>query len=234
MNMKFRPSAFASSSRASGLALLLAVASLEGPLSYRASAFESRFSVDPTQNLEQLGQSGEIHVNVQHPGALYYADASAVLKGVDLAKLKSASSDFADYATMGMPYLNECEMMGSDPAAPSDTLYIWNSMSAFGLVAKYYLQVHLVTAVDAAGGSGNEWQLVPKLPEWQYDDNGLFSTNSGSWFMEPLPNGEVYVRYYLQGTISSGIPDSIIQHFVKLQFGDGATKVIQILRQAAN
>jgi hypothetical protein len=77
-----------------------------------------------------------------------------------------------------------------------------------------------------------EWQLTPKRPEWPGTEASAFTQSNGSFYLEPLPDGAVYVRYYLSNDVNiplSGLLSGLIQS----QLRKGAADVIQTLARQA-
>jgi hypothetical protein len=182
--------------RALILVLALCVASL-------ASAFESRFEVDAQVSLEDLATQGTPYVVSGRTNGAYWADASAVLSQVDVAKLFAAAQDYDDYVQFGMPYLNESHVVERESA---ELLYTWASMTysiaGIDINAEYYLEARIHPDLDSAGARGMEWQVVPRKANWPYeDDHPRFDRNDGSFYIQPLADGRAYVRYFITSDI---------------------------------
>lgn len=165
--------------------------------SISASAFESRFAIDPAIDLLALSCSGDIPVKTERWDGLYNLDASAVLKEVDFARLASTSVDFDRYAEMEMPNVRESRIV----VPGADELVTWTQMSALGQSSEHYLR----------------------------SSRTVGSEPNGSWYMEPLANGRVYVRYFGVAKVHIALRDFLVSGFLRQQFADGARKVIRNL-----
>lgn len=193
-----------------------------------AWAYDSRFGIDPNVSLPQLSSNGAITTHSGRSGNLYNADASAVLR-VNADKLFAAAQDYNDYVKFGMPYLNDSHVVDH---TPPDLLYTWASMSIAVLHSEHYLEVKIHPSLNDTGGRGMEWQLANKRPEWPYPQASGFNVSNGSFYIQPLQDGTVYVRYYLSNDVSlplSGLLSGIIQSELR----KGAADVISVLARQA-
>ena len=188
------------------LSLLLLLVS-----SIHASAFESRFAIDPAIDLPGLSRTGEIPVKTERRDGLYYSDASAVLKEVDFARLASASVDFDRYAEMGMPNVRESRIV----VPGADELVTWTRMSALGQSSEHYLQVRVIWGIAPNDGEGTEWELIHRQATWPFEEATPFERLDGSWYMEPLANGQVYVRYFGVAKVHIALPDFLVSGFLR-------------------
>ena len=58
--------------------------------------------------------------------------------------------------------------------------------------------------------------------------------DKGSWYLEPLADGTVYVRYFLTAVLDPSIPDGMVSWLIERQLADGARSLVQALgREAA-
>lgn len=207
--------------RLAGLLLCLA-------LTPSAWAFDSYFEVDRDISLSDLAARGSPMVTSGRESGMYWADASAVLSRVNAEKLFSAAQDYGRYTDFGMPYLNVSRVV--ETQSP-EHLFTWASMTykiaGINISSQYYLEVNVRSKLDNQGGRGMEWQIVPKKREWPYADNHpRFSKNDGSFYILPLANGQVYVRYFVTSDIQ--VPLGRVGRFF------GGNKVIQgALREGA-
>lgn len=196
--------------------------------STHAIAFESHFEIDPSVK-ESLAQIARNHVTATRSGRsgdLYSADASAVLK-VNPAKLFAAAQDYDHYVAFGMPHLDEARVV--ERASP-DLLFTFASMSYATMSSRHYLEVRLHPNLSPAGAMGMEWQLAQRHPGWPYNDSPAFSRMDGSFYLEPLADGNVYIRYFLANNVNMpGIFSSIIQRALR----SGAADVIMVLARQA-
>lgn len=193
-----------------------------------AQAFDSRLGVDPNVSLSQLASSGTTTTSSGRNGNLYYADASSVLH-VDADRLFAAAQDYDHYVQFGMPHLNEAHVVERDSP---ELLFAWASMSIAVLHSQHYLEVHIHPRLNDFGGRGMEWQLADKKPGWPYNEASAFSHSDGSFFIQPLQDGTVYVRYYLSNDVNlplSGLLSGIIQS----QLRKGASDVITMVARQA-
>jgi hypothetical protein len=198
-------------------------------LTQSAWAFDSYLEVDRDVSLSDLAARGTPLVSSGRDGGMYWADASAVLSRVSVEKLFAAAQDYGHYTDFGMPYLNQSRIV--EKQTP-EHLFTWASMTyriaGISISSQYYLEVNVRSRLDNRGGRGMEWQIVPKKREWSYADNhSRFSKNDGSFYILPLANGRVYVRYYVTSDIQ--VPLGRVGRFF------GGNKVIQgALRQGAS
>lgn len=194
--------------------------------SVAASAYESRLEIDPAlkpADLDHLRASGEVVARTWKTNGTFYADASAVVAGADVEKLKAASLDFDRYAQMGMPAVKDCKVV----ERKGDYLYNWNHLNQFGIVSKHYLEVHVLPV-------GSEWELAQRRPAWPYAQDTTFTRLDGSWFMQALPDGKgVYLRYFVASVMDLGFLESVVEGQVKKQMGDGVKAMVQILAKEA-
>lgn len=195
-----------------------------------ARAFEDRFLIDESVDLAALERSGEILVRSARDGEIYTADASAVLK-VDPARLLAVSTDYDRYDEMGMPNVRESRQV----AAGQRYIYTWTHMESGAFVSQHYLEVEVLSRLDAPGSAGARWQLAPydQIRNHPYDNSPAFSRLDGSWYIQELRPGVVYVRYYLAADVAFAAPDWLISRFVKKHFSEGVRQVIQVLAREA-
>lgn len=195
-----------------------------------ARAFDTHFGVNPAVSLPQLEESASTSTSSGHNGNIYWADASAVLH-VDAAKLFAASQDYDQYVQFGMPHLNESHVVEHESP---DVLFTWASMSIFTLHSQHYLEVHMHPSLSVEGSRGMEWQLAPKQPDWPYNNAPGFTRSDGSFYIEPLSDSSVYVRYYLSNDVNLSL-GGLLNGVIQSQLRKGAADVIMVLaRQAAN
>jgi hypothetical protein len=197
---------------------------------HQARAFETRFAIDPKVNVQQLAQSGEVVSRADRVGDTLLADASAVLR-VPFNKLWDASLDYDHYVEMGMPNLKESHLVVRDSV---DHLYTWSRMQILTLDSSHYLEVRALRGLTPSGAVGSEWQLASRQANWQYPDASAFGRLEGSWYMEPLPDGSIYVRYFLSAVVETGIPDFLVDLVAKKHFREGVRGVIQALAKRAS
>jgi hypothetical protein len=195
-------------------------------LSAPSFASETRLSIDPTVDLDQLRSSGQVTVRVDRDGSTFRSDASAVLP-VDEARLIAAAEDYDHYVAMGMPQLRESHLV----ARSGNTLEVWAWMSFDGQTSKHYLEV---TALPSVGnGEGASWVLTHRESGWPYADSPAFSQLDGSFYVETLSPGQVYCRYFLAATIDSVIPGFLLNLVAGKVFHDGVQGVVEALDKAA-
>lgn len=196
----------------------------------QAWAYESRFEIDPKQNLSVLAAQSQVAVQVYRKGDAYYSDASAVLR-VDAKKIFEASLDYDRYSQMKMPYVKESHRV---EAAGRDTLYTWTRMTCAGVVSEHYLEVKVEPSLGPQGiGYGMQWQLTPAKASWSYNEDSSFTRLDGSWYVQPLEDGTVYVRYFLAAAIDTSLPTFLIEGVVRNQFSSGVKELIQVLAREA-
>jgi ribosome-associated toxin RatA of RatAB toxin-antitoxin module len=199
-------------------------------VSHSASAYDSHFGIDPAlkDKLGFLAKSHRTNLTSGRTGNLFTVDASAVLK-VDAAKMLAAALDYDHYVAFGMPHLNESHVV--ERASP-DLLYTFASMSYLTMHSQHYLEVRTQRAMSSNGAAGIEWELVQRHPSWQYNDSPAFSRMDGSFYLEPLTDGNVYVRYYLANEVKSSLA-GLFPGIVKNALTNGAADVIMVLARQA-
>jgi hypothetical protein len=195
-----------------------------------AWAFDTHFGVNPAVSLQQLESNATTSTSSGRNGNIYWADASAVLHA-DAAKLFAAAQDYDRYVEFGMPHLNDSHVVERDSP---ELLFTWASMSIITLHSQHYLEVLVHPSLGADGSRGMEWQLAPKKPEWPYVNAPGFTRSDGSFYIQPLQDGTVYVRYYLSNDVDVPL-GGLLSGVIQSQLRKGAADVIMVLaRQAAN
>ncbi len=195
-----------------------------------AEAYESRLDIDPRHaaRLDELANQLEPSVRYESTRGVYRVDASWVLKKVSFSRLVSASSDFDHYREMGMPNVLASRVV--DRAG--DYLYTWTFMRTAGQESRHYLEVK-VTGDLPTGGAANEWQLIAKRSSWPEVEDPAFRRLDGSWYMLSLPDGRIYVRYFLLADFATSIPDFLVEIVAESQLKSGVSQVIQRLAKVA-
>jgi hypothetical protein len=196
-------------------------------------AFEARLAIDPSINLKELAQTGEVRVKIVKSSGVFFSDASAVIR-VDMVKLIDASVDYDRYTEMGMPNLRESHII--EKARDGFTLFTWSKMSTLGVTSQHYTEVRVLPAFKD-GKFACEWELSrrrPGRPGWIYEDSPAFSRLDGSWYLETLPDGSIYARYFLAADIDTVIPDFLVDGVARKNFGEGVRRVIQVLARQAS
>jgi len=194
------------------------------------AAGEARFGVDGSLDLADLARTGRVMISVERVGNVYTLDASAVLR-VDPRRLLGVSLGYERYAEIGVPNLRASRVVSAAP--DGDVLYTWNWMSCFGQTSKHYLAVRVVRNLSTPGAAGIRWELVPGQPAWPYEDAPAFQRLDGSWYLEPLPGGAVYARYYMVAVLDPTLPEGLRAWAVKGQLREGTRGVIQALSREA-
>lgn len=195
-----------------------------------AGAAETRFRVDPDRNLAELAQTGRVAISIERSSGTYTLDASAVLP-VPLEELLRVSADYGRHAEMGIPNLRESRVVWAAPGG--DRFYAWSSMNALGRSSEQYLEVEVRRNLTPAGAVGIRWTLAPRRAGWPYEDASVFTRLDGSWYLEPLADGTVYVRYFLTAVLAPSIPDGMISWVVKRELRDGTRGAIRALAREA-
>ena len=195
-----------------------------------ASGGEARFGMDPTQDLGELARTRRLAISVERTDDVYRLDASAVLR-LDAQRLLGVSVDYERYAQFGVPNLRSSHVVSGAPS--EDVLYTWNWISYLGYASKHYLAVHFVRGLAVPGAAGIRWELVSRQPAWTYEDASAFTRLDGSWYMEPLPEGGVYVRYYVAAVLDASVPEALRAWAVKRQLRDGTRGVVEALAHEA-
>jgi hypothetical protein len=185
-------------------------------------ASETRMGRDPRVSLDTLKREQKVRVTVSRAGGVYQIDASALLLGADPSKLRTASSDFDRYVDMGMPNLKASRIVERQ----GNRLWTWSHLSTSGQTSKHYYEVELLP-------EGSTWFQVPRRAGWTLPDDSAFRRNEGSWFMEPLADGSIYVRYFLLLEIDSSIPDFIIDLVAGQKLATGVKDVVRVLARVA-
>jgi len=212
----------------------MTVITLSAGLATQVIAGETRFEIDPRADLTALGQSGEIQVTVSRQGAFYHSDASAVLT-VDIDRLSAASLDYGNYVQMRMPNLRESVIVKSE----ANRRWIWTYMEGIGSTSQHYLEARIHESLsDSAGSRGIDWMLYrigPRSgPEFNRVDQPAFNRLDGSWYMRPLGNGKVYVRYFLMADLAIPLPDVLMSGVVTRRFKEGVRQVVRVLARTAS
>jgi hypothetical protein len=210
------------------LTLLLAAAALD--TTGVAAAGEARFGVDGSMDVAELARTGRVAVSVERVGNVYTLDASAVLR-VDAQRLLGVSLGYERYAEIGVPNLRASRLVSAAP--DRDVLYTWSWMSCFGQTSKHYLAVRVARNLSTPGAAGIRWELAPRQPAWPYEDAPAFRRLDGSWYLEPLPDGTVYARYYMVAVLDPTLPEGLRAWAVKGQLREGTRGVIQALSREA-
>jgi hypothetical protein len=199
-------------------------------LSPRAHALDPHLAMEPSAKA-RLGEMASKHITLvgsTRNGNLFSADASAVLK-VDAAKLFAAALDYDHYVKFGMPHLNESHLV--ERASP-DLLYVFSSLTYNSLNSRQYMEVRVHRTLDVPGAMGIEWEKTPKRANWPYADNNAFNRTDGTFYVQPLADGNTYVRYYLSNNVDLpmlGVLSGIIQRALR----GGASDVIMVLANQA-
>jgi ribosome-associated toxin RatA of RatAB toxin-antitoxin module len=199
-------------------------------------ASESRFAIDPNANLADLARTHQPKVTLAQNGLHYMSDASAVL-AADPDRLFSVSVDFERYAAIRMPNVRESHVVAHGPPSGPETLVAWTHMSVYGQASRHYMTVTLHRQLSGASGrraSGTEWELTRRMPGSPYPEAPQFKTLNGSWYIEPLASGGVYVRYFLSAEIDTKVPPFLVDQIMRQQFTDGITQVILTLAREAS
>ena len=205
-------------------------------LSTYAHAGIGKLERDGSVDIELLASTGEVKIQSSHRGYDVVADASAVLKNVDFAKLKQASIDFNHWARFGMPGVQAMYVVRQ----PSPTqMLVWIFMTNPGGSTKHYQNVVISPLIGAQGAFGNTFQIThpanpARLTSGQtLQDDPAFSAFEGSWYLEPLAGGRVYVRYFVDATVDSGIPAFLVGPIAQSSMVDGIRQMIHILANQA-
>ncbi len=208
-----------------GVSLLATLAAPPG-----AGAAEARFQIDPSQDLAELARTGRVAIAVDRTNGVYVLDASAVLP-VDPGALLAASLDYDHYVQMGVPNVRVSRVVRTEPG--ESLIYTWNWVSGLGQSSKHYLAIHVVGPSDPAGAAGIRWELARPLPDWPYAEASAFTRLDGSWYVEPLREGGVYVRYFVVAALDPTAPDRLVSWLVKQQFRDGTRRLVEVLAHEA-
>jgi hypothetical protein len=193
-------------------------------------AYDSRFEINPdlAGQLDQLAQNHTTTTSSGRSGNQYWVDASAVLK-VDAAKLLAASLDYDHYVQFGMPHLNDSRVV--ETASP-DLFYTYASMSYITMSSRHYLEIRVHRTINDRGGAGLEWELTPKRASWPYNESSSFTRLEGSFFIQPLADGNVYVRSYLTNDVNVPL-GSLLSGIIQKALRNGAADVIMALARQA-
>lgn len=195
-----------------------------------AGAAAARFRVDPDRNLAELAQTGRVAISIERSSGTYTLDASAVLP-VPLEELLRVSADYGRHAEMGIPNLRESRVVWVAPGG--DRLYTWSSMNALGHSSKQYLEVEIRRNLTPSGATGMRWTLAPRRSGWPHEEASAFTRLDGSWYLEPLADGTVYVRYFLTAVLAPSIPDGMISWVIKRELREGTRGAIRALAREA-
>ena len=195
-----------------------------------------RYERDRSVDLDDLARTGQVAVQSNYRGYDVTADASAVLTRVDFAKLKALSVDFNRWARMGMPGVEAMYIVRQ----PSPTqMLVWIHMTNPGGSTQHYQNIAIVPSIGNQGAFGNSFELthpaqLSRLTNGQtLGDDPAFSSFEGSWYLEPLGNGRVYVRYFVDATVDSGIPAFLVGPIARSSMVDGIREMIRIFAAQA-
>jgi hypothetical protein len=213
---------------AGSITVLCVVWALHGAAA--AHAGEARFSIDRTKDLTELARTGRVAVSVDRVGGVYTLDASAILR-VDARRLLDVSLAYERYANIGVPNLRASHVVSGAPG--SDVLQTWSWMSCMGQSSKHYLTVHVARSLAAPGSAGIRWELASRQASWPYEDAPAFRQLDGSWYLEPLGDDTVYVRYYMVASLESSMPEGLRAWAVKEQLREGTLGVVYALSREA-
>jgi hypothetical protein len=194
------------------------------------SAYETRFEIDKSLNLNDLANSGQVQIKLNKTKGVYYTDASAVLN-TDAETLLRLSTDYDHYKEMGFPNVEASRVV---ERVNDSHLYTWTHMSTSGVTSKYYLQVLISWGLNPAGAIGIQWEQARRKPNWPYEDKSAFSRFDGSWYLETISPGKVYLRYFVAADIDLPLPGFLIDGIVKKQLKDGVRDLIQLLARKAS
>ncbi|MGK5084819.1 SRPBCC family protein [Bdellovibrionota bacterium FG-1] len=195
-----------------------------------AQAYDSRFGINPSvQNaLLDLAQRHVTQTVSNRVGDLFSADASAVMD-VDPAKVFAAGLDYDHFVQFGMPHLSESVLV--ERTSP-DLFYVFSSMSYLSLHSSQYMEVRVHRNLGGPGSAGVEWQLTPKQAGWPHRDSPAFNRMEGSFYVEPLSSGGVYMRYYLANRVDLPLT-GLLSGFIQSSLRSGAADVIKALARQA-
>ncbi len=191
---------------------------------------ERRFQIDPAQDLADLARRGEVAVRVERRDGGYTVDASAVLRA-ELPRLLDAATDFERHVEMGMPRLRERHVVGATPGR--DTVYVWSRVSGLGRTSGQYVAVRVRRTLEPAGAAGVEWELVPRQPGWPYEETSTLTRLQGSWYLAPLRDGLVYMRYRGTAVLAPGLADLLPGWLVAREVRDTARAALEALAREA-
>jgi hypothetical protein len=218
--------------RPAAVLALAALVALGPPSAFGA---DTRFGIDPRWDLADLTRSGRVAVSVERRGGLYTVGASAVLAG-DLPTLLAVSTDYERYVGMGMPHLLEMRVVSRAP--DGDHLSAWTWMRYLGRSSKHYVAVHIQRDVQRPAGSapaaGVTWTLAPRAPTWPHEEASVFARLDGSWYLEDLAEGRVYVRYAVAVVLDSSVPEALLAPMLRHQLGEGARAGLRTVAREAD
>jgi ribosome-associated toxin RatA of RatAB toxin-antitoxin module len=207
----------------SGILLSLIVLSTALP----AFGYETRFEIN-AEIFNQL-RVGEVQVSTHESRGVFYADASAILHA-NPSQLLEIALDYESYPRLQMPTVVQCRIV--ERASP-DLLYMWSQTTSNGVTSRHYNEVQVIRQINANKASGIKWELTPKASRWTHVQKTSFKRFDGSWFVEPLKDGRVYVRYFLAADFDTGLPDFIMGGMIRRELGNNVRRVIQILAREA-
>jgi hypothetical protein len=194
-----------------------------------AHAMETRFGVDARVDVEALARTGKVEVHDGREGRFYSADASAVLR-VDLDRLEEVSLQYDRYVEFGMPGLRRSHIVRSE----GGMRHIWTEMESYGIVSRHYLHAEAGLRLPEEA-RGIQWELLRpgKGAGYPFPDQPAFARLDGSWYLRPIGQGRVYVRYFLLGDPTVSLPDFLLEGMIRRQFREGVVGVIRALARAA-
>jgi hypothetical protein len=194
-----------------------------------ALAGETRYSIDQAQDLAALARTGELNLKINRQDRKVSVDGSAVVK-VDIDKYMRVVKEFERYPAFGIESIREVHVV---ERGPGDLVYVWHNVAASGRESKQYLEFKLEPVLTNTRARGMEWQQVQRRATWTYEEKSQFLSIAGSWYLEPLADGNVYIRYFQQADIASGLPGWLIELVIRNTFINDSKKAYEAFVRAA-
>ncbi len=200
-------------------------------LSFTASALaiETRYGIDTTQDLGALARSGELVIKIDRRDRKVSVDGSAVVK-VDPDKYMTVIKQYERYPAFGIESIKEVHVV---ERGPGDVVFVWHNVAASGRESKQYMEFRERPVLSNTRARGMEWQMVSRRSNWGYEAKSAFVTIAGSWYLEPLADGNTYIRYFQQADIDSGLPGWLIEIVIRNTFMNDSKKAYESFVRAA-
>jgi hypothetical protein len=163
-----------------------------------------RFGADlDALDLLQHGKNYDPPVCMSSSHTLLYFDISAMMKGVSLECLRQASWDFERYKDMMPGNILKSQVASDEGSARTACFETRTSVPLRPFGSIDMSSRHCLQAMGFGEGFDRPDAEVPSgdsAIEWHHppgQKDSLFTKVDGSWFMEPMPDGSVYVRYFM-------------------------------------
>jgi hypothetical protein len=188
----------------------------------------------PNQILSQSSRSDRV----------FTAEVYAVFENVDPKLLFEVATDFGAYGEYRLPNLRGTQIIHQ--RSPS-RLQTWNWMDGFGFESKHCYDIKIYSSLNFLAASGTEWSQTPcPASTWsqisgQFSrhigpdnlDDSEFDWQRGTYFIQPLNESTVFVRYRFQGRISERFGFRLFRGQIQRTMESTAKEVVAIMTDIA-